>query len=44
MTKNPDPILTIVELLKNQNLSKYSNQIKETDFLEKYHTVKTNKI
>jgi len=35
MSRNPDPILTIVELLKNQNLSKYSNQIKETDFWKK---------
>ena len=32
MSKKSDPILTIVELLKNQNLSKYSDQIKETDF------------
>jgi len=32
MSKNSDPILTIVELLKNQNLSKYSELIKETDF------------
>lgn len=32
MSKNPDPILTIVELLKNQNLSKYSKLIKETEF------------
>jgi len=32
MSKNSDPILTVVELLKNQNLSKYSKQIKETNF------------
>ncbi|QEE17697.1 hypothetical protein DSAG12_03535 [Promethearchaeum syntrophicum] len=43
MSENPDPILTIVELLKNQNLSKYSNQIKETDFWKKIIPLKLKK-
>lgn len=32
MINNPDPILTVVEHLKNQNLSKYSDQIYDIDF------------
>ena len=43
MSKNSDPILTVVELLKNQNLSKYSKQIKETDFWKPMIPVKLKK-
>ena len=43
MSKNPDPILTIVEHLKNQNLSKYSKLIKETDFWKPMIPVKLKK-
>ncbi len=43
MSKNSDPILTIVELLNNQNLSEYSNQIKETKFWKKLIPLKLKK-
>ncbi len=43
MSKNSDPILTIVEQLKNQNLSEYSNQIKETEFWKKLIPLKLKK-
>ncbi len=43
MSRNSDPILTIVELLKNQNLSKYSELIKETDFWKPLIPLKVKK-
>ena len=43
MSKNIEPKLTIVEHLKNQNLSKYSDQIKETDFWKKIIPLKLKK-
>ena len=43
MSKNSEPILTIVEQLKNQNLSEYTNQIKETEFWKKLIPLKLKK-
>jgi hypothetical protein len=43
MSKNSDPILTVVELLKNQNLSKYSEKIKEVEFWKKMIPLKLKK-
>jgi len=43
MSKNSEPKLTIVEHLKNQNLSKYSDQIKETNFWKKIIPLKLKK-
>jgi len=43
MSKDSDPILTVVELLKNQNLSKYSEKIKEVEFWKKMIPLKLKK-